>query len=104
MQSYRERIREFALLKTLGFSDVRIAGLVMAEAVLLCVTAAAIGLALAWFALPLFGKATGGALPHPPLIVVVTGLVAAALTGLVCGAIPAWKASRLTIAGTLAAH
>jgi putative ABC transport system permease protein len=104
MQSYRERIRELALLKTLGFSDTLIAGLVMTEALLLCLASAVLGLGLAWIALPLFGKATGAALPHPPPIVFATGLGLAALTALVCGAIPAWKAGRLTIATALARH
>lgn len=104
MQAYRERIRELALLKTLGFSDMKLAVLVMAEALLLCLVSAAIGLGLAWVALPLFGKATGAGLPHPSAIVIVTGLAAAALTALVCGAVPAWKAGRLTIATALARH
>jgi len=102
MQSFRERIREFAVMKTLGFSDNKIAALVMAEALALCVAAAFIGLTVAWVGLPLFGKATGGFLPHPPWIVAVLGMIVALLIGLVCGAIPAWKASRLTIVGGLA--
>lgn len=104
MQSYRERIREFALLKTLGYSDGTLASLVVAESMVLCVAAAAIGLSLAWIALPIFGRSTGGALPHPPRIVAVSGVCAAILVGFICGAVPAWSASRLTIVGALAVH
>jgi len=102
MQSFRERIREFAVMKTLGFSDTKIAALVMAEALVLCVAAAVIGLTVAWIGLPLFGKATGGILPHPPWGVAGLGMIVALLVGLVCGTIPAWKANRLTIVGGLA--
>jgi predicted lysophospholipase L1 biosynthesis ABC-type transport system permease subunit len=44
MQSVRERIPELAVLKTLGFSDGKVLGLVLAESLLLCVLAAVIGL------------------------------------------------------------
>ena len=101
MQSFRERTREFALLKTLGFSDRLVASLLMSEAMLLCLAAAAIGLAGAWFILPAFAKVTGGVLPHPPAIAIVEGLLAAILVGGFCGGIPAWKVSRLTIVGAL---
>jgi putative ABC transport system permease protein len=101
MQSFRERTREFGLLKTVGFSDRRVAGLLIGEAVLLCLAAAVIGLAAAWFILPIFAQATGGMLPHPPAVIFVDGLVAAIVVGVVCGVIPAWKVSRLTIVETL---
>ncbi len=47
MQSVRERIPEFGVLKTLGFSDMGVLALVFAESLLLCLIAAAIGLAAA---------------------------------------------------------
>jgi putative ABC transport system permease protein len=101
MQSFRERTREFGLLKTVGFSDRRVASLLIGEAVLLCLGAAIIGLSGAWFILPIFAKATGGVLPHPPAIIFADGLLAAILVGVVCGVVPAWKVSRLTIVETL---
>jgi putative ABC transport system permease protein len=101
MQSFRERTREFGLLKTVGFSGGRIAGLLIGESLLLCVAAAVIGLPAAWFMLPIFAQTTGGSLPHPPVIVVIEGLFAATAVGLGCGALPAWKVSRLTIVETL---
>src|SRR6202789_368959 len=51
MQSVRERIPELAVLKTLGFGDGKVLGLVLAESLLLCAIAAAIGLALSFAAL-----------------------------------------------------
>src|SRR5690606_19970869 len=47
MQSVRERTSELAVLKTLGFSDSRVLVLVLLEALVLCVFAGAIGMALA---------------------------------------------------------
>src|SRR5450631_652273 len=52
MQSVRERVPELAVLKTLGFSDGKVLGLVIAESLLLCVVAALIGLALSFGAIP----------------------------------------------------
>jgi putative ABC transport system permease protein len=48
MQSVRERIPELAVLKTLGFSDGNVLGLVLAESLLLCVIGALLGLALSF--------------------------------------------------------
>ena len=47
MMSARERTRELAVLKTIGFSDRRLFGLVMLEAGLITVTGAVIGLGAA---------------------------------------------------------
>ena len=44
MQSMRERVPEFAVLKTIGFTDGGVLTLVLAEAALLCVAAAVAGL------------------------------------------------------------
>lgn len=101
MQSFRERTREFGLLKTVGYSDRRVAGLLVGEAMLLCLGAAVMGLSAAWFILPIFAKMTGSRLPHPPLTIFADGMMAAILVGLVCGVMPAWKVSRLTIVETL---
>lgn len=48
MQSVRERSGELAVLKAIGFSDRTVMSLLVAEATLLCLVSAAMGLALAW--------------------------------------------------------
>jgi putative ABC transport system permease protein len=53
MQSVRERIPEFAVMKTVGFSDGAVLGLVLAEAVLLCLLAGVTGLVLVKAILPI---------------------------------------------------
>jgi putative ABC transport system permease protein len=53
LQSVRERIPEFALLKALGFSDNSVLSLVVAESVLLCLLAAAAGLLVSNLIIPM---------------------------------------------------
>jgi putative ABC transport system permease protein len=100
MQSVRERIPELAVLKTLGFSDTKVLALVLIESFLLCLFAAAIGLALAAFVFPML-KALLGDLPMP-MIVVYMGAGVALLLALVSGLPPAIRAQRLNIVDALA--
>jgi putative ABC transport system permease protein len=102
-QSFRERIPEFAVLKTLGFSDLKVFVLVLVEAMVPCIAGAAVGLLLARLALPLFGKLSGVvAVANVPSMVIVTGLIAATVLALAGGLPPAWRARRLGIIESLA--
>lgn len=47
VQTYRERIPELAVLKTVGFTDAGVFGLMLAESVLLCAFGGALGIVLA---------------------------------------------------------
>ena len=53
MQSVRERVPELAVLKTLGFTDAKVLGLVIGESLLLCVLGAIVGLALSYAVIPI---------------------------------------------------
>src|ERR1700728_1545310 len=53
LQSVRERIPEFAVLRALGFSDKTVLSLVVAESVLLCLLAAAAGLLVSKLIIPI---------------------------------------------------
>lgn len=106
-ESVRERISELAVLKTLGYSDIRVLLLIEVEALTLCLSGAVIGLALAEVAFHFVGRtiskfsswlATTNELP-PWTIIAGLGL-AVALT-LVAAAIPAWSAKRLDVADAL---
>jgi putative ABC transport system permease protein len=102
MQSVRERIPELAVLKTLGFGDGQVLGLVLAESLLLCVIAALIGLALSYAALPIIKLGLQGMeLSSNPLI---PGVGAAVLLALIVGLPPALRAMRLNIVDALADH
>ena len=101
-QSVRERINELAVLKTLGFTNPQVMGLVLAESCIITVTAAAAGLGLAW----LFdsrGDPTPGYLPvfYMPARDLVLGFVLAVGLGLIAGLLPALQAMRLRIVDAL---
>jgi putative ABC transport system permease protein len=100
-QSFRERIPEFAVLKTLGFSDDAVLALVLAEAVSICVVAALVGLAVAEMLIPLAKPIVGG-LAHMPPVVILSGIAASLLVALVSGGLPAWRARRLVVVDALA--
>jgi putative ABC transport system permease protein len=100
MQSVRERIPELAVLKTLGFGDGQVLGLVLAESLMLCVIAAMIGLALSYAALPIIKLGLQGMeLSSNALI---PGVGAAVLLALIVGLPPALRAMRLNIVDALA--
>jgi len=103
-QSVRERIPEMAVLKTVGFTDRQVQGLVLAEALLLCVTTGLIGLALAAAVLPLVSNSPGLGIAamHIPSPVFGAGTAAAVVVALISGLPLARKARRLEIAAALA--
>ena len=101
-QSIRERTSELAVLKTLGFSNLGVLGLVLAESMLIAVVGGALGLAIGYVLISL-GDPTGGFLPAffvPPRdLVIGSGL--AVLLGVVSGLLPAVQATRLRIVDAL---
>ncbi len=101
-QSVRERTSEFAVLKTLGFTDGKVLGLVLAESLLLVGVAGGAGLALG-FVLVGLGDPTGGILPFFffPARDVALGIAMVIGLGLVTGIPPAVRAMRLTIVSAL---
>jgi putative ABC transport system permease protein len=100
MQSVRERIPELAVLKTLGFGDGKVLGLVLAESLLLCVIAAVIGLILSYAALPIIKQGLQGVELSPRAL--LPGIGAAVLLALIVGLPPALRAMRLNIVDALA--
>ena len=100
MQSVRERIPELAVLKTLGFGDGTVLGLVISESLLLCLTAAVIGLALSYAALPIIKQGLQGVELSPRAL--LPGLGVAVILALIVGFPPALRAMRLNIVDALA--
>lgn len=102
-QSIRERIPEFAILKTLGFSDGKVAALVLAEAVLLLMLGGSLGMLLATALLKPLNVATGG--KFPPLFVGaetwLLGFAALLSLALAVGLPPAWRVRRARIVDAL---
>jgi putative ABC transport system permease protein len=100
MQSVRERIPEFAVLKTLGFSDSGVLALVLGESLLLCLFSAAIGLGAATAIFPMLKDVIG--VVGLPVVVIGIGLAVAVLLALASGLPPAWRAKQLNIVDALA--
>jgi putative ABC transport system permease protein len=99
MQSVRERVPELAVLKTLGFTDPQVLGLVIGESLMLCVLAAIVGLGLSYIVMPIVQMGLSGVdLTHraQPL-----GLAVAVLLALIVGLPPAVRAMRLNVVDAL---
>lgn len=100
VQSIRERTPELAVLKTVGFTNRGVFWLVLAEAVAVCLTAAAFGLVLARVAFSFAARfVTGLAMPG---IIVVGALLLGMAVALASAAVPAALAARLRVATALA--
>jgi putative ABC transport system permease protein len=96
----RERTREVAVLRTLGFTRERILSLYLAESVTLALAGGVAGVIIAMLAMYLVGKSPLPGLPAsmkvtPPIGVLA--LVVAALVGLLSTIVPAYRASRTNI-------
>ncbi len=102
-QALRERIPEFAVLKTLGFTDRNVSSLVLGEAVLLCLFGALLGLGAAALLTPWVAGTVENIVPGIELswLNIAAGLGLAALMGVGIGAVPALTASRLKIVDAL---
>jgi putative ABC transport system permease protein len=100
MQSVRERTSELAVLKTIGFTDRAVFLLVLIEAVVVCIVAAACGLALSTAVFPYAARVVSG-LTMPPVTVAI-GLALAVALAVVSAALPALRAARLQVVSALA--
>jgi putative ABC transport system permease protein len=98
----RERVRELAVLKAVGFSDTFVLVLVLFESVFVALIGAGLGLAgIKLFTLG--GDPTHGMLPYfrLPLGGILFGLGLASVVGLASGILPALSASRLKVVDAL---
>ena len=100
--SVRERTGELAVLKTVGFSDRGVLGLVLAESVLIAGQGGLLGLGLAKL-FTLSGDPTGGMLPmfYLPWSSLALGALLALVVGAVAGLLPAVAAMRLRVVDAL---
>lgn len=103
-QAVRERIPELATLKTMGFSDRSVLGLVFAEAILLVMIGGVLGLGLVSLLLPMISTASGGMLQMPPVGIGTwaVGFAMMVAIGVLVGVLPALRAMRLNIVDALA--
>ena len=102
-QAIRERTNELAVLKTLGFTEGRILGMVLLESAIIAAIGGGLGLALSYVFITVGGDPTGGLLPafYFPTPALLAGIVLVFGLGLAAGFLPAWQASRLRIVDAL---
>ncbi len=101
-QSVRERTDELGVLKAMGFTNVGVLALVLAESCFIAGLGGGAGLFIAWLLIRT-GDPTGGALPmfYFPVERMLAGVGLTVLLGLATGALPARQAMRLQIAEAL---
>jgi putative ABC transport system permease protein len=101
--SARERLGEYAVLKTMGFKARHLAGLIFGESLLLALGGGLVGLALTFPAVYVFKKSLGQYFRVFPLTraTLVLGLAVALGVGLLAALFPSWRAARVSIAEAL---
>lgn len=107
VMAVQDRVREHAVLQTLGFTGGQISGLVLAESILVGAAGGLLGVGAALVTLHFSGLAVGAEgvsiafAPSPTLA--LTGLGASLLVGLLAGIVPALQAARAEIVTSLRA-
>jgi putative ABC transport system permease protein len=98
----RERVRDLAVLKAVGFSDVFVLLLVLAESMMIAALGGVLGLAGAKL-LTLNGDPTHGMLPffYLPTQTAIEGFAVALIVSLVAGLLPALSAMNLNVVAAL---
>jgi putative ABC transport system permease protein len=98
----RERIRDLAVLKAIGFSDSFVLVLVLAETTMVAAVGGGVGLALAKL-FTLRGDPTGGLLPffYLPPNTMALGFALGLAVGLMAGILPALSTMRLRVVDAL---
>jgi putative ABC transport system permease protein len=103
MMNQRERRSEVAVMKTVGFSDQRVFGLIIVEAAVISLTGAILGLGGAILLPMVTGFGEGGFLPGFSVTpgTVIIGITVAVLLTIASGVFPAWQAAKLPIVQAL---
>jgi putative ABC transport system permease protein len=99
----RERLGEYAALKTMGFKPRHLAGLIMGESLTLALVGGVLGLALSFPVVQLFPPEVTQYFPGMNITRTTAelGLAVALAVGVLAGVIPAWQAARVQIATAL---
>lgn len=101
----QDRLKEHAVLQTLGVRPLRIFRLVLAESVLQSATGGALGiglgmLLLAWGSFAVGAEGVTIAF-RPSLELATTGAVVSLVVGILAGIVPGWQAARSQIVTAL---
>jgi putative ABC transport system permease protein len=102
LQAVQDRIPELAVMKTIGFGDGQVLGLVFAEALLMCVLGGVAGMLLASGAMIAFANLPGFPPMNATVDVWMFAVASMVVLSLIIGVWPAWRAWRLSIVDALA--
>jgi len=99
----RERIGEYAIMKTLGFGGWHIAGLIFGESLIIAFTGCAFGIAATYPAAKAFGDAMSTYFPifNVQRQTIYMDIAATFIVGVVAAVFPAWRAVKVRIADGL---
>jgi putative ABC transport system permease protein len=102
-QAVRERTGELAVLKTVGFTDGKVLGLVLAESLAVAALGGALGLAVGWVVVAGVASELGAFLPtlYARPRDLALGAVLVAFVGVAAGILPALQAMRLEVVQAL---
>ena len=105
-RTFAEKIPELAVMKTLGFGEWTLSALVVAEAIVLCVSGGIAGIACALLLEPSLNASFSGMVGRFEIDwqITLNALVLASLLGLMISAYPAFSAYRLAITEALMDH
>ena len=105
VMAVQDRVRQHAVLETLGLRPGRLFGLIVIESVLLCSLGGTAGTLAALAALEWGGQSVGvegvTIAFRPSLSLAGVGLAISLVVGLLAGALPAWQAARTSIVDAL---
>ena len=105
IMAVQDRVKEHAVLQTIGFSGPRIFGLVLSESILTSAAGGAVGvsvamLMLSWSTLAIGAEAVTISFT-PSFQLAALGLIVSFIAGILAGVIPAWNAATADIVPAL---
>ncbi len=105
VMSVQDRIKEHAVLQTIGFSGARVFGIVMAESIILSIAGGLIGVGAAMMMLKISQLSVGAEAVTiaftPSIRLALIGLIVSAVAGTLAGIAPAIQAARTEIVPAL---
>ncbi len=105
VMSVQDRVKEYAVLQTIGLTGTRVFGLVLMESVVLSVVGGVLGIGAAMLTLQLSSLSVGAEAVTiaftPSWNLGMTGMIVAIVTGILAGVMPACHAARTEIVPAL---
>jgi putative ABC transport system permease protein len=99
----RERIREYAIFKTLGFGALHISGLIFGESLFITMVGASLGIVLTFPVAKIFARELSQYFPifNVERETIYMDIIASLLVAFIAALFPAWRAAKIRIADGL---